>query len=153
MSSKTVATNKKVYFDYSVEEEFEAGVALTGTEVKSIRQGHIIIAEAFVHINEQLQPNLVNAHIKEFFEGNINNHTVDRTRKLLLKKKEIKRLFMAAAIKGYTIKPLSVYFKKHLVKVKIGLCKGKKKFDKRETLKKRDNQRAMDRVKKSFNNK
>ena len=152
MSIKIVVNNKKVYYDYFVEEEIEAGLSLMGTEVKSIRRGHVVISEAFIHINKNWQATLVNAHIGEFFEGNINNHVVDRSRKVLLHKKEIKKLAMAVATKGYTIKPLCLYFKKHLVKVKIGLCRGKKKYDKREILKKKDNLRTMDIIKKSFNN-
>ncbi len=152
MSIKIIANNKKVYYDYFVEEEYEAGISLTGTEVKSMRRGHAVINEAFVFINKDLKVTLVNAHIGEFLEGNINNHVVNRSRALLLHKKEIKKLSMTVSTKGYTIKPLSLYFKKHLIKVKIGLCRGKKKYDKREVLKKRDNERVMDAVKKRFNN-
>lgn len=150
-TSKTITNNKKVYYDYFVEEEYEAGLSLRGTEVKSLRKGHAIIDESFVHINNKLEAILINAHIREFSEGNINNHPADRSRKLLLHKKEIEKLALGIATKGYTIKPISLYFKKHLVKIKIGLCRGKKQYDKREKLKKRDVERAMNRFKQNFN--
>ena len=147
-----LAKNKKAYFDYFVEKEYEAGIALKGSEVKSIRQGHVNLTEAFVHISPIGEVRLINCRIQVFFQANINNHEPLRTRKLLLNKKEIQQLKKNVMIKGYTILPLSIYLKGYLVKVKIGLCKGKKKYDKRESEKKEATKKAMARMIKNFNN-
>ena len=150
---RIVAKNRKVYFDYFIERELEAGIALTGSEVKSIRQNNVNIQEAFVYFSKDRRALLINAHIKEWQEASINNHDPTRSRVILLKKAELDRWAALAQSKGYTVKPLSLYFKGHLVKLKIGLCRGKKQYDKRELLKKRDMDREMIRHTQGFNGK
>ncbi len=129
--------NKKAYFDYSILEELEAGIALTGTEIKSIRKGSIDLKDTFVNIKNN-EAFILNMYIAKYEEGNIFNHEEHRTRKLLLHKKEIKKLKEKIKIEGLTIIPLKLYFKKNKVKILIGICKGKKLYDKRATLKEKD---------------
>lgn len=123
-------TNKKAYHEYFVEDELEAGIVLVGTEVKSLRQNGANFNNAYVEILDG-EAVLTGLHIKPYEQGNIWNSDPDRDRKLLLHKKEILKLSQKAAEKGYTIIPLSLYFANGRVKVKIGLCKGKKLYDKR----------------------
>ena len=133
--------NRKARFNYFIEEEFEAGLVLTGTEVKSLRKGRASIDEAYA-AEKDGEVWLLNATIQEFEGGNRLNHEPSRARKLLLKKKEIGKLIGALRIKGKTLVPLSLYFnRKGFAKVKIGLGTGKKEFDKRQTIKDRDWQR------------
>lgn len=129
--------NKKAYFDYSILEELEAGIALTGTEIKSIRKGSIDLKDTFVNIKNN-EAFILNMYIAKYEEGNIFNHEERRTRKLLLHKKEIKKLKEQIKIEGLTIIPLKLYFKKNKVKILIGVCKGKKLYDKRASLKEKD---------------
>lgn len=129
--------NKKAYFDYSILEELEAGIVLTGTEIKSIRKGSIDLKDTFVNIKNN-EAFILNMYIAKYEEGNIFNHEERRTRKLLLHKKEIKKLKEQIKIEGLTIIPLKLYFKKNKVKILIGICKGKKLYDKRATLKEKD---------------
>ena len=134
--------NRKARFDYIVEEEYEAGIALTGTEIKSIREGKVNIKDSYAIIrNEEIF--LLNTHISHYDNGNIFNHDEDRTRKLLMHKSEIKKLNNKVTLEGYTLIPLKIYFVRGRAKVLIGLCKGKKNYDKRETIKKRDTEREM----------
>lgn len=138
--------NRKARYDYEIEETFEAGIVLTGTEIKSIRQGKANIKDSYVIVkNEELF--LLNTHISSYDKGNIFNHEENRTRKLLMHKKEIKKLASKIELLGYTIIPLKIYFKKGIAKVEIALAKGKKNYDKRETIKNRDIERE---VNKSF---
>jgi len=135
--------NRQARHDYFILEEIEAGIALTGTEVKSIRNGNANIKDSYAIIRNQ-QAELLNMFIKHYEEGNIFNHNETRSRKLLLHKKEILKLQEHIKLEGCTLIPLKVYFKKNKVKVLIGLCKGKKNFDKRETIKERDIKRSIE---------
>ncbi len=133
----TEIKNKKAYFDYQILEELEAGIELVGTEIKSIRKGSVDLKDTFVNIRNN-EAYILNMYVAKYEEGNIFNHEERRTRKLLLHKKEILKLKEKIKIEGYTIIPLKLYFKKNLVKVLIGVCKGKKLYDKRESIKERD---------------
>ena len=141
---KLIANNKKVYHDYFLEETFEAGIALAGTEVKSMRMGKCSIKESFIHI-ENGEVILYGMHISPYEKGNIFNKDPLRVRKLLLHKLEIRRLMSKIKEKGYTLVPLQVYFKGSLVKVEIGLAKGKKLYDKRQDIAKKDQRREAER--------
>ena len=132
--------NKKAYFDYFIEEELEAGIAVKGTEIKSIRKGSIDLKDSFVTIKNN-EAFITNMYIAKYEEGNIFNHDERRSRKLLLHKKEIKKLNENISVEGKTIVPLKLYIKHGLVKVLIGVAKGKKLYDKRESIKKRDLER------------
>jgi SsrA-binding protein len=142
MGEKLICNNKKAYHDYIIEQKFEAGMVLTGTEVKSLRQGKANLNDAFAQVKAE-EAFLNNLHISPYEYGNRENHDPDRMRKLLLHKKEIVKLFSNIREQGYTVIPLRLYFKNGLVKVELGLAKGKKVFDKREDLKKKDHQRDM----------
>ena len=144
-AKKLVANNKKVYHEYFLEEIYEAGISLHGTEVKSIRMGKCSIKEAFIHI-EKGEVILYGMHISPYEKGNIFNKDPFRVRKLLLHKKEINKLAGKIKQEGLTLIPLSLYFKKQYVKVELGLCKGKKLYDKRESMAKRDAKRDIDRA-------
>jgi SsrA-binding protein len=132
----TEVRNSKAFRDYFVNERFEAGVALKGTEVKSIRAGKAQISDAFGRV-EKGELWMHNAHIEQYAFGNINNHDARRVRKLLLHKHQIRKIAQALDAGGRALVPLRMYFKEALVKVEVGLCTGKKLFDKRETLKKK----------------
>ena len=135
--------NRKARFDYFIEDEIEAGIVLTGTEIKSIRLGKVNIGDSYAIIrNEEIY--LLNTHISSYDKGNIFNHDEDRTRKLLMHKSQIKKLNNNVNLEGYTLIPLKIYFVKGRAKVLIGLCKGKKNFDKRESIKERDVQREIE---------
>lgn len=136
--------NKKANFEYFIEERYEAGIELKGTEIKSIRKGSCDIKDSFIIIKNQ-EAFLLNTYIAKYEEGNIFNHEERRTRKLLLHKKEIKKLLEASSKDGYSLIPLSIYLKKGKSKVEVGVCKGKKLYDKRETIKKRDLERENSR--------
>ena len=143
---KVVAENRRARFEYAVEDTFEAGLALTGTEVKALRAGEASIAESYAEVNEE-QCWLINANIPEFSHGNRNNHEPKRPRRLLLHKREIARLHGAVAREGMTLVPLSVYFNgTGRAKVELALAKGRKAADKREYLKERDWKREQARV-------
>ena len=144
-SVKLVANNKKAYHDYFVEDKYEAGISLAGTEVKSLREGRCNLRESFIQIKNG-EVFVYGMHISPYEKGNIFNKDPLRVRKLLMHKQEIRRLRAKAEEKGYTIVPLQVYFKGSLVKVEVGLCRGKKLYDKREDLKQRDIRRDMDRA-------
>lgn len=147
---KLIANNKKAYHDYFVDEIYEAGISLSGTEVKSIRAGHCSIKEAFVRTkNGELF--VEGMHINPYEKGNIFNKDPLRQRKLLLHKKEINKLAGRVSEKGFAIIPLEVYFNGSKVKLKIGLCRGKKLYDKRDALTKRDLRRNLERDFKSTN--
>lgn len=147
---KFIASNKKARHDYFVDESFEAGIELSGTEVKSVRQGHCSIKESFVRPkNGELF--VEGMHINPYEKGNIFNKDPLRTRKLLLHKREINKLTGKVSMKGYTIIPLRVYFKDSKVKVEIGLCRGKKLYDKRADMAKKEQKRSLEREFKSAN--
>ena len=145
-SLKTIAQNKKAYHDYIVEETFEAGIELCGTEVKSIRGGRVNLKDSWCSIVEG-EIFINGMHISPYEQGNIFNRDPMRVRKLLMHKREINRLYGTVKQAGYSIIPISLYFKDSRVKVQIGLCKGKKLYDKREDMArktaKRDVERAM----------
>lgn len=142
---KPVATNRKAYHDYFVLETYECGIELVGTEVKSIRQGKLNLKDSWCSVvNGEM---LINGmHISPYEQGNIFNRDPMRVRRLLMHKKEINKLFGLTKQQGYAIIPLSVYFKKGRAKVQIGLCKGKKLYDKREAAAERDAKRNIDRA-------
>jgi SsrA-binding protein len=135
-----VANNKKAYFDYFIEEKIEAGLVLHGTEVKSLRQGKCSIKESYIQIQNG-EVFAINMNITPYEKGNIFNKDPLRPKKLLLHKSEINKLAGQLATKGYTLVPLQVYFKQGKVKIEIGLAKGKKNYDKRESIAKRDQER------------
>lgn len=144
MDRKIIAENKKARFNYFVEESIECGIVLEGTEVKSVKNGNISFPDAFAEIiNNEVW--VKNFHISEYFFAASFNHNPDRPKKLLLKADEIKRLIRKTETKGYTLVPLDFYLKNGLVKVTLGLCKGKKLFDKRATIKERDVNRDIQR--------
>ena len=143
-SRKLIANNKKVYHDYFVEETYEAGLSLVGTEVKSLRAGQCSIKEAFIRI-ENGEVFIYNMHINPYEKGNIFNKDPRRTRKLLLHKSEIRKMIGKTREKGYTIMPISVYFSGSYVKMEIGICKGKKLYDKRDSIAKKDQKREAER--------
>ena len=129
--------NRKARYDYEIEDTYEAGIVLTGTEIKSIREGKVNIKDSYAIIrNNEIY--LLNTHISTYKEGNIFNHEEDRTRKLLLHKKEILKLRDKLEVEGYTLVPLKIYFVKNKAKVLIGVAKGKKNYNKKETIKERD---------------
>ena len=129
--------NKKAYFDYFVLREIETGIVLKGTEIKSIRKGSANLKDTFARIKND-EVFVINMYIAKYEEGNRFNHDERRSRKLLLHKKEIKKLAEEIKLNGYSLVPLKMYFKGDKVKVLLGLCKGKKLYDKRETIKERD---------------
>ena len=134
--------NRKARYDYYVEDEYEAGIVLKGTEIKSIRLGKVNLGDSYAIIrNEEIY--LLNTHIASYDNGNRFNHDENRTRKLLMHKSEIKKLNNKVILEGYTLIPLKIYFVKGRAKVLIGLCKGKKNYDKRESIKERDLDREM----------
>lgn len=142
---KLIANNKKAYHDYFILEKYEAGLVLHGTEVKSLRMGKCSIKEAFIRV-EDGEMYIYGMHISPYEKGNIFNKDPLRVRKLLLHKLEIRRLMSKIKEKGYTLVPLQVYFKGSLVKVEIGLARGKKLYDKRDDLAKKDAKREIDRA-------
>jgi SsrA-binding protein len=142
---KLIAQNKKAYHDYHIEETLEAGIALTGTEVKSARDGRVNLRDSYAAITDG-ELFLVGAHISTYTQGNIFNHDPLRTRKLLVHKRELRRLFGKAKVAGYTLVPTKMYFKDGRAKVEIGLAKGKALYDKRQTLAKKEADRDMERA-------
>ncbi|MBR4209531.1 MAG: SsrA-binding protein SmpB [Verrucomicrobia bacterium] len=143
-SKKLIANNKKAYHDYFIEETYEAGISLAGTEVKSMRMGKCSIKESFLKVDNG-QVYIYGMHVSPYEKGNIFNKDPLRVRKLLLHKAEINRLNGKIAEKGYTLVPLEVYLKGSLVKVEIALAKGKKLYDKREDIAKKDQRREAER--------
>lgn len=140
---KLIANNKKAYFDYFIEDKFEAGIALYGTEIKSLRMGKCSIKEAYVRIDRG-EVFVCGMHISPYEKGNIFNKDPLRPRKLLLHKSEINKLSGKLSEQGYTIAPLQVYLKGSLIKVEIGLAKGKKLYDKRQDIAKKDQRREAE---------
>ena len=143
-AKKLIANNKKAFHDYFIEDKYEAGIALAGTEVKSLRLGKCSVKEAFIRI-ENGEVYIYNMHISPYGKGNIFNKDPLRIKKLLLHRSEIRKMEGQIAQKGYTIVPLNVYFKGSLVKVEIGLAKGKKLYDKRHDIAKKDQNREAQR--------
>ncbi len=148
--TKTIATNKKAFHDYFVEESMEAGIELCGTEVKSLRQGGVNLKDAWCSIDDG-EMWIKGMHISPYENVNLFNRDPMRVRRLLLHKREINRLFGLMKQQGYTLIPLSIYFKGSLVKVQLGLCKGKKLYDKREAEARKDMKREAERALKERN--
>ena len=142
-AGKLIANNKNAYHDYFIEEKYEAGISLHGTEVKSLRMGKCSIKESFIRI-ENGEVLIYGMHISPYEKGNIFNKDTLRVKKLLLHKKEINKMLGKIAEKGYTLVPLRVYFKGSLAKVEIGLAKGKKLYDKRQEIAKKDQRREAE---------
>ncbi len=140
---KLIAQNKKAYHDFFIEETFQAGISLVGTEVKSLRLGKCSLKESFIRIENE-EAFLYNMHISPYEQGNIFNKDPLRTRRLLLHKSQIRKMFHESQVSGYTIVPVKVYFDRSLVKVDIALAKGKKLYDKRATIAKKDQRREAE---------
>ncbi|HVP76720.1 MAG TPA: SsrA-binding protein SmpB [Thermodesulfobacteriota bacterium] len=149
MGGKLICQNRKAFHDYFIEESVQAGISLLGSEVKSLREGKVNLGDSHGDIKSG-EVFLVDAHISPYSQANRLNHNPLRTRKLLLHKKEIKRLIGKVEQRGYTLIPLKLYFVEGRVKVDLALAKGKKLFDKRETLKKKTMEREMERGRKGF---
>ncbi|UII55541.1 SsrA-binding protein SmpB [Cytobacillus spongiae] len=144
-SGKVIAQNKKAYHDYFIEETYEAGIVLQGTEIKSIRSGRVNLKDSYAQI-KQGEVHLLGMHVSPYEQGNRYNHDPLRTRKLLLHKREIDKLMGETKEVGYSIVPLKLYLKNGFAKVLIGLAKGKKQYDKREDLKKKEAKREIERA-------
>ena len=149
-SVKVVAKNSKAYHDYFIEDKYEAGIELAGTEVKSIRLGHVNLKDSFCVVKDG-EMSVIGMHISPYEKGNIFNKDPMRQRRLLMHKREILRLFARIKQDGYSLIPLSVYFKGPRVKLSLGLARGKKLYDKRDSAAARDAKREMDRAIKSRN--
>jgi SsrA-binding protein len=144
-AQKVIATNRRAHHDYFLEERFEAGIALVGSEIKSVRAGQVQLREAYVNVQNG-QAYLLNAHIAPYDPAARDNHDPLRERKLLLHKKEIGKLREKTRQKGYTIVPLQMYLSQGRAKVEIALARGKRQYDKRQAIAERDHQREMDRA-------
>jgi SsrA-binding protein len=142
---RPIATNRRARHEYWIEETHEAGIALTGTEVKSLRAGHVILGDAFARIDGG-EAWLLHLHISPYEQGNIQNHDPMRTRKLLLHRREIERLGARVQQRGYTLVPLRLYFRNGVAKVELGLARGRRTYDKRERIAERDAQRRIARA-------
>ena len=149
-NTKTISQNKKAYHDYFVEETYEAGISLFGTEVKSVRLGQVNLKDSWCDIDDG-EMFIKGMHISPYEKGNIFNRDPLRPKKLLMHKKEILKLFGLVKVQGYTLVPLSLYFKGSKVKVAVGLCKGKKLYDKRADMAKKSANREIDRTMKNQN--
>ena len=148
-SIKSITVNKKAYHDYFVEDRYEAGIELRGTEVKSIRAGTLNLKDSYCIVKNG-EAIVHSMHISPYEKGNIFNHDPDRPKRLLLHKREINKLHALVKQDGYALVPLSVYFKDARVKLELGVCKGKKNYDKRADTAKRDAKREMDRTMKNY---
>lgn len=149
--TKDIATNRKAHFNYFLSDFLECGIELYGTEIKSLRNHSCNISDAYV-LFKNGEAFILNMHISEYKQGNIFNRDPLRTRKLLMHKREILKYQQKVILEGYTVVPTKVYLKNGMAKVEIALAKGKKLYDKRESIKKRDTDRELDRVKKERNN-
>ena len=145
---KTATQNRKAYHDYFVEDKHEAGIELRGTEVKSIRLGALNLKDSYAAVTKEGELYVYNMHISPYEKGNIFNHDPDRPKRLLMHKREIRKLHQQQKLDGYALIPLSVYFKDGRVKVEMGVCKGKKNYDKRQSMAERDAKREMERARK-----
>ena len=145
MPDKTVAVNRRAHHQYALEETLEAGIVLTGTEIKSIRAGRVNLAEAYARI-ERGEAWLIGAHIAPYEQGNRNNHEPTRTRKLLLHRDQIAELIGRTQAKGFTLVPLKLYIRNGMAKLELGIGRGKKAYDKRRTIAERDARRELERA-------
>jgi SsrA-binding protein len=144
LGKKQIASNRKAYHDYSIEDTWEAGIVLTGTEVKALRAGRASLVDGFAEVDGG-EVWMIGVHIAEYSQGTWTNHTPRRRRKLLLHRSEIDRIERKTSEKGFTLVPLSLYFKDGRAKVEIGLARGKRQYDKRQTLAANDARRDMER--------
>jgi SsrA-binding protein len=151
MAEKTIATNRKATFEFFLLEHFEAGMALQGSEIKSLRAGQASLAEAYVSVEEDLEAWLVNAHIAPYDAASHYNHDPKRPRRLLLHKREIRELWDAVRLKGVTIVPIRIYLKDGRAKLDIAIAKGKKLYDKRASIAERDMEREASRERSTRN--
>jgi SsrA-binding protein len=150
MGEKIITTNRRAGRDYHILEKYEAGIALQGTEVKTLRMtGNVQLKDSYVDVRRG-ELYLIGAHIPPYEQGNIYNHPPERDRKLLMHKREILRIAQKAAEKGLTLVPLKFYFKDGRVKVEVGLCKGKREYEKRDTVQKKEAGREIERALKDF---
>lgn len=145
MPERPLATNRKAYHDYFIEETYEAGIALTGTEVKSVRQGRANLRDSYAQV-ENGELYVINMHISPYEQGNIFNHEPLRPRKLLLHRREIGRLFGLSREKGFTLIPLSLYLKNGRIKVELAVARGKKQYDKRQAIAEKTAKREAERA-------
>ena len=153
MQSNINIKNKRARFDYEILDKYTAGIVLSGTEIKSIRSGKASLSQSFCEFNDNGELFVINMQIDEYSHGSHYNHRPKAERKLLLNKRELKKLHKEVATSGLTIIPLNLFINdKGLAKINIGLARGKKQYDKRETIKDRDNKRSLSRIKKNFNN-
>ncbi len=146
MGIKVISKNKKAFHDYEIGDRFEAGIELTGTEVKALRAGKVNLSDGWIDISSAGEAWLKEAHIGHYSHGNIMNHAEKRERRLLLNKRELVKLTRSMQEKGFSIVPIKIYFKGHYIKLEIALGKGKKSFDKRESAKKKDANREIARA-------
>ncbi|MBN2504630.1 MAG: SsrA-binding protein SmpB [Bacilli bacterium] len=146
---KVIVNNKKVAHDYFILETFECGIVLTGTEIKSIRQGKVSLNDSYARI-KGFELYLINMHVSKYTHGNIFNHEEKRERKLLMEKREIIKLSLRLKTEGLTLVPTKVYLKEDLCKIELALCKGKKLYDKRQTAKEEDSSRRLEKVLKDY---
>ncbi|MFK7826828.1 MAG: SsrA-binding protein SmpB [Oligoflexales bacterium] len=149
MGIKIIAKNRKAFHEYEITDRFEAGIALQGTEVKSMREGKVNLGDGWVAIDDLGEAYLKQVHISHYSHGNIYNHAESRPRKLLLKKQELKKLSEQVERRGFALVPLKAYFKGQFIKIEIGVGKGKKAHDKRDSSKEKDAQREIERAIKS----
>ncbi len=143
---KVLGSNRRAFHEYTISDTWEAGIALQGTEVKALRDGKVNLTDGWVDITGGGQAMLRDVHIGHYSHGNIMNHLERRSRTLLLHRREIEKLIRATQAKGYTLLPLKIYFRGRFVKIEIGLGKGKKSYDKRDTAKEKDAKREVDRA-------
>ena len=146
-ANKLIASNKKAHFDYNLFDKYEAGICLLGTEIKSVRKGQINLKDSYIKITDNLEAYLINCHISPYEFGNIYNHDPKRDRKLLLNKKEILKILNKVKQEQYTIVPIQMFFSGRWAKLEIALAKGKKLYDKRDAIKKKDIKRDIERMK------
>jgi SsrA-binding protein len=142
---KIIAQNRKAFHDYFIEDKLEAGISLLGTEVKSIRQGKVNLKDSYITIKDS-EAFLLNCHISPYSHGNIMNHDPVRNRKLLMHRKEISKLQAKTAQKGYSLIPLKIYLKDQRIKVEVGIARGKRQYEKRESIKRKEADREIERA-------
>jgi len=145
VAQKLIAENRRARYDYNLSDRYEAGIVLTGTEVKSLREGRASLQQAYADVRD-MEVWLIGAHISEYAQGNVNNHDPDRDRKLLLHRKEIESLIGKVRERGFTLVPTRMYFKGGKAKVELALAKGKERFDKRRDIAKRESDRQIERA-------
>lgn len=142
--TRLLAKNRRAFYDYTIEDKLECGIVLQGTEVKSLRGGKFSFSDSYARIRDE-ELWLIGLHIAEYSHGNIHNHEPLRDRKLLIHRQELKRLKRKVDERGFTLIPLTIYLTRGRIKVEVGLCRGKKSYDKRESIKERDQKREADR--------